>query len=83
MVTMPVLWDTQPAGVASMPEVGDMAPDFTLPSTSGEISLVGLGQGRLSWSLPSTSRIKRRGEPRWYPPLRRNTRPSLDWEPMS
>ena len=46
MVTMPVLWDTQPAGVASMPEVGDMAPDFTLPSTSGEISLVGLGQGR-------------------------------------
>ena len=29
-----------------MPEVGDIAPDFTLPSTSGEISLRGLNQGK-------------------------------------
>lgn len=29
-----------------MPDVGDLAPDFTLPSTSGEISLRKFNQGR-------------------------------------
>ena len=28
-----------------MPEVGDKAPDFTLPSTAGEVSLRALLQG--------------------------------------
>ena len=29
-----------------MPEVGDQAPDFTLPSTAGDIVLSTFGQGK-------------------------------------
>lgn len=29
-----------------MPEVGDQAPDFTLPSTAGDIALSTFGQGK-------------------------------------
>ena len=30
------LWGEAGAGVAAAPEVGEQAPDFTLPSTTGE-----------------------------------------------
>ena len=29
-----------------MPEVGDQAPDFTLPSTAGDVGLSTFGQGK-------------------------------------
>lgn len=30
-----------------MPEVGDLAPDFTLPSTSGEVNLRDFNNGKM------------------------------------
>ena len=38
------LWGGAGAGVAPAPEVGEQAPDFTLPSTTGED--IGLSQFR-------------------------------------